>query len=203
MAGPGRLRSEFRANSEQTPSSEQIPGKFRANSGQSPSKHPKPLYFLVILCSESPSLANSRERTSPWGETDHARNSELSTPSCFLRECPCLSLSLCLSPFSANGLQMYLRHRWVLNHLQAASAAIPRRSPSSDRFVSTYHSNHNVYQTNSPDYEVGNGKIDNAPKILLILKSVIPTGDLVLFSRHTGTLVGKFARLTYLKFRGN
>ena len=25
-------------------------------------------------------------------------------------------------------------------------------------------------------------------------KSVIPTGDLALFSRHTGTLVGKFAR---------
>ena len=33
------------------------------------------------------------------------------------------------------------------------------------------------------------------PKILLILKSVIPTGALALFSRHKGTLVGKFAKL--------
>ena len=40
------------------------------------------------------------------------------------------------------------------------------------------------------------------PKILLIFKSVIPTGDLALFGRHTGTLVGKFARVTDPKFRG-
>ena len=45
-------------------------------------------------------------------------------------------------------------------------------------------------------------KITNAPKILLIFKSVIPTGDLALFSRHTGTLVGKFAGITDPKFRG-
>ena len=38
MAGPGRFSSEFRANSERNPSSEQIPGKFRANSGQIPGK---------------------------------------------------------------------------------------------------------------------------------------------------------------------
>ena len=40
------------------------------------------------------------------------------------------------------------------------------------------------------------------PKILLNFKSVIPTGDLALFRRHTGTLVGKFARITDPKFRG-
>ena len=38
-------------------------------------------------------------------------------------------------------------------------------------------------------------KIANAPKVLLIFKSVIPTGDLALFSRHTVTLVSKFAEL--------
>ena len=45
-------------------------------------------------------------------------------------------------------------------------------------------------------------KITNAPKNPFDFKSVIPTGDLVLFSRHTGTLVGKFARVTDPKFRG-
>ena len=40
-------------------------------------------------------------------------------------------------------------------------------------------------------------------KILLIFKSVIPTGDLALFNRHTRTLVGKFARVTDPKFQGN
>ena len=42
------------------------------------------------------------------------------------------------------------------------------------------------------------------PKIVLIFKSVIPMGDLALFSRHAGTLVGvtKFARITDFKFRG-
>ena len=49
-------------------------------------------------------------------------------------------------------------------------------------------------------------KIANAPcspqNNLLIFKSVIPTGDLALFSRHTRTLVGKFARITDPKFRG-
>ena len=49
MAGPGRFSSEFRANSERTPSSEQVPGKFRASI-------PSPLYFFVILCSKSPRL---------------------------------------------------------------------------------------------------------------------------------------------------
>ena len=43
-------------------------------------------------------------------------------------------------------------------------------------------------------------KITNAPKILLIFRSVIPTGALALFSRHKGTLVGKFARVTDPKF---
>ena len=37
-------------------------------------------------------------------------------------------------------------------------------------------------------------------KILLILKSVIPTGALALFSRQKGTLVGKFARIIDPKF---
>ena len=61
---PGRFLSEFRANAEQLPSSEQIP-----------SKHPEPLYSFVILCSESPWLADNKVfLTSPWGETDHARN---------------------------------------------------------------------------------------------------------------------------------
>ena len=45
-------------------------------------------------------------------------------------------------------------------------------------------------------------KITNAPKILLISKSVIPLGALALFSTHKGTLVGKFARVTDPKFRG-
>ena len=40
-------------------------------------------------------------------------------------------------------------------------------------------------------------------KIPLIFKSVIPTGGLGKnFSRHTGTLVGKFAGITDPKFRG-
>ena len=39
-------------------------------------------------------------------------------------------------------------------------------------------------------------KITNAPQNLLIFKSVIQMGDLALFSRHTRTLVGKFARTT-------
>ena len=73
MAGLGRFQSEFRANSERTPSSEQIPGKFRANSEQAS----QTLYFLVILCNESPWLADNRERISPWGATDHARNSAI------------------------------------------------------------------------------------------------------------------------------
>ena len=70
MAGPSRFRSEFRANSEQTPSSEQIPGNFRANSRQ-PSQT---LYFLVILCNKYPWLADNKEHVTPWGETDHARS---------------------------------------------------------------------------------------------------------------------------------
>ena len=61
-----------------------------------------------------------------------------------------------------------------------------------------YHSNRNVYQTSSPEFEVGNSFYNcqcRPKKILLIFKSVIPTGDLALFSRHTGSLVGKFAEL--------
>ena len=63
MAGPGRFPSESRANSERTPSSEHIPSKFRANSGQIPSKQQasQTLYFIVILCNESPWLADKRE----------------------------------------------------------------------------------------------------------------------------------------------
>ena len=71
MAGPGRFESEFRANSERTPSSEKNPGQFRANSEQAS----QTLYFLITLCNESPWLTDSRERISPWGETDHAQNS--------------------------------------------------------------------------------------------------------------------------------
>ena len=67
----------------------------------------------------------------------------------------------------------------------------------------TYHFNRNVFQTNSPEFEVGNGKkLPMPPKILGIFQSVIPTGDLALFSRHTRTLVGKFARIADPKFRG-
>ena len=33
-------------------------------------------------------------------------------------------------------------------------------------------------------------------KFVSIFKSVIPTGDLALFSRHAGPLVGRFARIT-------
>ena len=44
--------------------------------------------------------------------------------------------------------------------------------------------------------------ITNVPKMLLIFKSVIPMGELVLFSRHAGALVGKFARITDPKFQG-
>ena len=44
--------------------------------------------------------------------------------------------------------------------------------------------------------------ITNAPKKSFDFKLVIPTGDLASFSRHTGTLVGKFARVTDPKFRG-
>ena len=43
-------------------------------------------------------------------------------------------------------------------------------------------------------------KLPMLQKSLLIFKSVIPTGDLALFSRHTRTLVGKFARFTDLNF---
>ena len=53
------VRTIFRANSERIPSFEQIPGKFRANSGQISSTQPKP---LVILCNESPWLADNKER---------------------------------------------------------------------------------------------------------------------------------------------
>ena len=38
-------------------------------------------------------------------------------------------------------------------------------------------------------------KSTNDPKNPFDFKSVIPTGDLALFSRRTGTLVGKFARV--------
>ena len=44
-------------------------------------------------------------------------------------------------------------------------------------------------------------KIANAPKNPFDFKSVVPTRDLALFSRHTGTLVGKFTRITDPKFR--
>ena len=75
---------------------------------------------------------------------------------------------------------------------------------SSSRFlIGGYHSNQNVYETNSPEFEVCNGKNYQCPsKILLIFKSVVPMGDLALRNRHTGTLVGKLARITELKFRG-
>ena len=70
MAGPGpfseRIPSKFRANSEFRANS----GQFRANSGQAS----RTLYFLVILYNESPWLADSKEHTGPWRETDHARN---------------------------------------------------------------------------------------------------------------------------------
>ena len=45
-------------------------------------------------------------------------------------------------------------------------------------------------------------KITNAPINPFDFKSVIPTGALALFSRHEGTLVGKFARITDPKFSG-
>ena len=44
-------------------------------------------------------------------------------------------------------------------------------------------------------------KSTNAPKDPFDFKSVIPSGDLALFSGHTGTLVGKFARITDPKFQ--
>ena len=44
------VQAVFRAISERTQSSEQIPGKFRANSEQAS----QTFYFLVILCNESP-----------------------------------------------------------------------------------------------------------------------------------------------------
>ena len=70
MAGPGRFPSEVRAISERTPSSGQIPSKFQANSEQTS----KTLYFLVILCNESPWLVDNKEHISPCGDTDHAGN---------------------------------------------------------------------------------------------------------------------------------
>ena len=54
MAAPGGFPSEFRAKSE-----------FRANSEQAS----QTLYFLVILCNESPWLPDSKEHINPWGET--------------------------------------------------------------------------------------------------------------------------------------
>ena len=45
-------------------------------------------------------------------------------------------------------------------------------------------------------------KITNNPTIHLIFKSVIPTRDRALFSRHAGTFVDKFARITDPIFRG-
>ena len=45
-------------------------------------------------------------------------------------------------------------------------------------------------------------KLPMPPVFFLIFKSVIPTGDLALFSRHARTFVGKFARITDPKFRG-
>ena len=64
------VRAVFGANSEQIPSELRVPSKLRANSEQAS----QTLYFLVILCSKYPWLADSKEHVTPWGETDHARN---------------------------------------------------------------------------------------------------------------------------------
>ena len=68
MAGLVRFPSEFRANSERTPSFEQVMGS--ANSEQAS----QTLYLLVILCNESPWLTDSKDDICAWGETDHAQN---------------------------------------------------------------------------------------------------------------------------------
>ena len=59
----GRFPSEFRANSERTPSSEQIPGKFRASI-------PNPLF----PCHSVQQISLVSWHTSPWAEIDHAQN---------------------------------------------------------------------------------------------------------------------------------
>ena len=57
--------------SERIPSELRVPSKFRAYSEQTSQKN---RYFLVILCNESPQLADNKEHISLWSEANHARN---------------------------------------------------------------------------------------------------------------------------------
>ena len=66
--------------------------------------------------------------------------------------------------------------------------------------------NRNVYQKNSPEFEVGNCK--NYPHPKKMLRFLVGHSDrrhgkqVTTFSRHTKTLVGKFGKITDPKFGG-
>ena len=65
-----------------------------------------------------------------------------------------------------------------------------------------YHSNRNIYQTSSSEFEVGNGKITGIRQIPQYLSVGHSDGRLgkqvTAFGRHTKTLVGKFGKITNL-----
>ena len=72
------VRAFFRANSERTPNSNQIPGRFRANSGQILNKHLKPSISLSFCATNLLGWLTTRNTLAlGWGETEHARNSAL------------------------------------------------------------------------------------------------------------------------------
>ena len=66
--------------------------------------------------------------------------------------------------------------------------------------MAQYHSNRNIYQTNSQEFEVGNGKNcrrSKKPQSFFVGHSDGRLGKQVTaFSRHTKTLVGKFGKIT-------
>ena len=72
--------------------------------------------------------------------------------------------------------------------------------------VKYYHPNRNVYQTNIPEFEVGNDKHCLHPENLLDVLVGHSDGRLgnraTSFDRHTKTLVGKLGKLTDPKFGG-
>ena len=62
-----------------------------------------------------------------------------------------------------------------------------------------YHSNRNIYQTNSPGFEVGNGKnylhLKNPLDFLVGYSDRRLGKQVTSFSRHRKTFVGKFGRI--------
>ena len=84
----------------------------------------------------------------------------------------------------------------VLEHSAFATSL-----PSED-----YHSNRNVYQINSPEFEVGNSKDHLRPENPLDFLVGHSDGRLgkqvTTFSRYTETLVSKFGKITDPKIGG-